>query len=559
MVFSRTYRSTPAYVRECNSGGRAGRRPVDGEEGTRRLDRWDKDSSRQATVLREPELAAPAPTAPEAERTTPRPFEHGGQGGLRVGRRGRRGAKPPRAPLVLARLLPHLLVLLIVGAVVAGNGFWDPALRSGRQFESGTPVDLSVPLNGTGVPGAATSPPEREAGTGSFTRPPLAITALRLRVTTYETRANETPTQVAGRFGLKPPTILWANGLQDPLKPLAAGTKLRVPPADGMLHQVQSNDTLAAIAAKYKVQTTAITGYRANNVAGPDDLVPNSYLLVVGGQIPTRERIEPYVVANGDTLWSIAERFGLKPSTIVWANSLTNADVLAIGQPLIIPPVNGVIHRINAGETLDTVAERYGVKPAEIAAFAPNGLAGTSPLVPGQELIVPGGTPPAPTPPLLAGSPPAADPAPIAAAPEAPAAPAAATSGTTAVGSFIWPATGALTTYFGENPAFYGPGGHNGLDIANNLGTPLLAVDGGVVIYAAWKGGLGNAVGVDHENGFVTWYGHASSFAASVGQRVSRGQVVAYMGSTGNSTGSHIHFIIVRNGVYVDPLGYLPR
>ena len=527
------------------------------------MDRWDKDSSRQATVLREPEVAASTSTAPETERAIPRTFDHdahggyGGHGVLRVGRRGRRGAKPPRAPLVLARLLPHLLVLLIVGAVVAGKGFWDPALRTGRQFESGQTVDLSVPLNGNGLPGAATTPPEREPGTGSFTRPPLAVTALRLRVTTYETRANETPTQVAGRFGLKPTTILWANGLQDPLKPLAAGTKLRVPPADGMLHQVQGNDTLAAIAAKYKVETTAITGYRANNVAGPDDLVPNSYLLVIGGQIPTRERIEPYVVANGDTLWSIAERFGLQPSTIVWANSLTNADVLAIGQPLIIPPVNGVIHRINAGETLDTVAERYGVKPADIAAFAPNGLGGASPLVPGQDLIVPGGTPPAPTPPILAAAPPAADPAP-AAAPAAPAAPAA-TSGTTAVGSFIWPATGALTTYFGENPAYYGPGGHNGLDIANNLGTPLLAADGGVVIYAAWKGGLGNAVGIDHENGFVTWYGHASSFAASVGQRVSRGQVVAYMGSTGNSTGSHLHFIIVRNDVYVDPLGYLPR
>jgi murein DD-endopeptidase MepM/ murein hydrolase activator NlpD len=521
------------------------------------LDRWDKDNSRQATALREPELAAPTPTAPEAGRATPRTFEHGGHGGLRVGRRGRRGAKPPRAPLVLARLLPHLLVLLIVGAVVAGEGFWDPALRTGRQFESGTTVDLSVPLNVGSLPGAPAAPPEREPGTGYFTRPPLAVTTLQLRVATYETRANETPTQVAGRFGLKPTTILWANGLQDPLKPLPAGTKLRVPPADGMLHQVQGNDTLAAIAAKYKVETTAITGYRANNVGGPDDLVPNSYLLVVGGQIPTRERIEQYVVANGDTLWSIAERFGLKPSTIVWANSLTNADVLAIGQPLIIPPINGVIHRIGAGETLDTVAERYGVKPAEIAAFAPNGLGGASPLVPGQDIIVPGGTPPAPTPPILAESPPAADPAPAAAS-AAPAS-AAATSGTTAVGSFIWPATGALTTYFGENPAYYGPGGHNGLDIANSLGTPLLAADGGVVIYAAWKGGLGNAVGIDHENGFVTWYGHASSFATSVGQRVSRGQVVAYMGSTGNSTGSHIHFIIVRNDVYVDPLGYLPR
>jgi murein DD-endopeptidase MepM/ murein hydrolase activator NlpD len=451
-----------------------------------------------------------------------------------------------------------LLVLLIVSAVVAGNGFWDPALRAGRPFESGATIDLSVPLAPPSNTAAPTIQPERESIPNSFTRPPLPATALRLRLTTYETRANETPNQVAGRFGLQSNTILWANGLQDPTKPLPVGTKLRVPPADGMLHQVQGNDTLAAIAAKYRVETTAITAYRANNVNGADDLVPNSYVLVVGGQIPRRERIEEYVVRNGDTLWSIAERFGLQPSTIVWANSLNNADVLAIGQPLIVPPVNGVIHRISTGETIEAVAERYGVNPTEIAAFAPNGLGGGSPLVPGQDIIIPGGTPPAPPPPLLAEAPAAPAPA-TEPAPAAPAAPAVSTNGTTAVGSFIWPATGALTTYFGENPAYYGPGGHNGLDIANGLGTPLLAADGGVVIYAAWRGGLGNAVGVDHENGFVTWYGHASSMAVSTGQRVSRGQVVAYMGSTGNSTGSHIHFIIVRNGVYVDPLGYLPR
>ncbi len=80
-----------------------------------------------------------------------------------------------------------------------------------------------------------------------------------------------------------------------------------------------------------------------------------------------------------------------------------------------------------------------------------------------------------------------------------------------------------------------------------------------MVIFSGWRGGLGNAVGVDHQNGFVTWYGHAVQLAVSPGQWVDRGQIVAYMGSTGNSTGPHVHFIIVRNGVYVDPLGYLPR
>jgi murein DD-endopeptidase MepM/ murein hydrolase activator NlpD len=193
------------------------------------------------------------------------------------------------------------------------------------------------------------------------------------------------------------------------------------------------------------------------------------------------------------------------------------------------------------------------------AVFGPYGLDSDRTPLRGADLVIPGGTPPAPPPPIIAEPQPAEPgvPPPAAAPGNAPVAQPA--SGTRATGSFIWPATGALTTYFGDNPAYYGPGGHNGLDIANSLGTPLLAADGGVVIFAGWQGGLGNAIAIDHENGFVTWYGHANSLAVGAGQRVAQGQVVAYMGSTGNSTGPHVHFIIVRNGVYVDPLAYLPR
>ncbi|MFN8536746.1 MAG: LysM peptidoglycan-binding domain-containing protein [Thermomicrobiales bacterium] len=498
-------------------------------------------------------------TGVEERALAPRRFDYG-RGGTVVGGRKPRGARAPRAGLVVARLLPHLLVLAVAVAVVIGNGFWDPTLLGIHlSSEPQTPPDFDVPLLPPANQGVVSAEPEYPATSGYFTRPPLPITPVRLRLATYETKAGETPKQVAARFGLQTTTILWANAMQDPERPLPAGTKLRIPPVDGMLHQVQGNDTLTAIAAKYRVETTAITGYQPNDIAGPNDLVPNTFILVIGGQMPVRERIEEYVVRNGDTLWSIANRFGLEPSTLVWANSLTNGDVLAVGQPIIIPPVNGTIHHVEDGETLAAIAERYGVKPEQITAFAPNGLGGDGTPLPGSDLVIPGGTPPAPPPPVIA-EPVQSDPAvaPPAAAPgSAPAATPA--SGTRAVGSFIWPATGALTTYFGDNPAYYGPGGHNGLDIANSLGTPLLAADGGVVIFSGWQGGLGNAIAIDHENGFVTWYGHANSLAVSAGQRVARGQVVAYMGSTGNSTGSHVHFIVVRNGVYVNPLAYLPR
>lgn len=167
---------------------------------------------------------------------------------------------------------------------------------------------------------------------------------------------------------------------------------------------------------------------------------------------------------------------------------------------------------------------------------------------------------------------PAAQPAPAvvqAVAPEPAAAPAAAPApapaaqpvaqASSATGNFIWPAQGSFTQGFGANPAYYGPGGHNGIDIANTIGTPVVAADGGVVVYAGWKGGLGNAVVIDHGNGFRTEYGHAISVSVSVGQRVQQGQVIMSMGSTGNSTGPHCHFSVIVNGVYVDPMRYLSR
>lgn len=128
-----------------------------------------------------------------------------------------------------------------------------------------------------------------------------------------------------------------------------------------------------------------------------------------------------------------------------------------------------------------------------------------------------------------------------------------------ATGNFIYPAQGTFTQGFGEDVATYGPGGHNGIDIANSVGTTVVASDAGTVVFAGWHGGLGNAVIIDHGNGFRTEYGHASALKVSVGQHVAQGQAIMAMGSTGFSTGSHVHFSVVKNGVYVNPLNYLSR
>ena len=126
-------------------------------------------------------------------------------------------------------------------------------------------------------------------------------------------------------------------------------------------------------------------------------------------------------------------------------------------------------------------------------------------------------------------------------------------------GTFRWPVSGRITSYFGgrKSPGGIGSTNHKGIDIAAPRGTPVYAADGGTVTYAGWMGGYGYLVQINHGNGYVTYYGHNSSLTVSVGQHVYKGQQIARVGSTGNSTGNHCHFEIRYNGVAKNPLNYL--
>ena len=127
-------------------------------------------------------------------------------------------------------------------------------------------------------------------------------------------------------------------------------------------------------------------------------------------------------------------------------------------------------------------------------------------------------------------------------------------------GTFRWPTSGRITSTFGgrASPGGIGSTNHKGIDIANSYGTAIYAADGGTVVYAGWMSGYGYLVQINHGNGYVTYYGHNSSLLVSVGQHVYKGQQIARMGSTGNSTGNHCHFEIRYNGVAKNPLNYLP-
>ncbi len=246
-----------------------------------------------------------------------------------------------------------------------------------------------------------------------------------------------------------------------------------------------------------------------------------------------RDKIIDYVVRKGDTLDKIAKKFGVTVNTIKWANNL-KSDIVRVGQVLKIPPVSGVVHKVKAGETIYSIAKKYKVDPQNIVNFPFNEFADpdTFALRPGQILYVPGG--------VIEKK----------RAVVRRKALAQVQAGVKGTGRFIWPTTGRITQY----PIWY----HMALDIANRSAPNIIAADSGTVVYSGClRYGYGCHIIIDHGNGYRTLYAHMSRLYVSVGQRVARGQAIGRMGSTGRSTGTHLHFEIRRGNRLLNPLGFL--
>ncbi len=256
--------------------------------------------------------------------------------------------------------------------------------------------------------------------------------------------------------------------------------------------------------------------------------------------VKPRSEIEDYKVENGDTISSIAEKKGISSDTIKWANDLTS-DTIKPGQILKILPVTGVSVIVKSGDSLQSVAKKYSGEQQAILDFPFNDIPDDFSLKKGQSLIIPDGTPPE----IAAPPKPKAQPQYLAQGPASPSfsAPFGA--------SFIWPAGGQLTQYF----AWY----HPGVDIANRQAPGIAAADGGTIVVAGWPDnyGYGNRVVIDHGNGYSSMYAHMSNIYVSVGQTISRGQLIGQMGSTGRSTGTHLHLEIHYKGVPLNPLAIL--
>jgi len=284
---------------------------------------------------------------------------------------------------------------------------------------------------------------------------------------------------------------------------------LQNPQVVPLLHGVTNSDPVAAY-------------------GGGDIIIDEDGMLVPGmgatngtnGKENTGE-ISQYVVRESDSLSEIASMFGVSVNTILWANEIKNPNTIQPGDTLIILPVSGVSHIVKKGDSLKAIATKYRGDVDDIIAY--NRLLGEDDLKPGATIVVPGGE---------------------VAPPPAPKKAVATTKGgakggsTASSGSFIHPLPGMVKRTQGIH-------GYNGVDLAAPVGTAVRASAGGEVIISrssGWNGGYGAYIVIKHKNGTQTLYSHLSRDAVSVGQVVAQGETIGAVGSTGQSTGPHLHF-----------------
>ncbi len=265
-----------------------------------------------------------------------------------------------------------------------------------------------------------------------------------------------------------------------------------------------------------------------NPAKGGGDVFVEEGVLVPGKDIDKKEsvmntrtangEINVYVVREGDTLSQIAEMYDVSAKTILWANDIRDMSTIHPGDTLVILPITGVRHIVKKGDTLASIAKKYEGDVEDILAY--NQLTDVSEIAIGDTVIIPDGT--------------------IAAPQSKKSATPSKTTGVASGGgssNFVHPLPGSVRTQ--------GIHGYNGVDLAASVGTPVRAAAGGEVIVSrssGWNGGYGLYVVVKHPNGTQTLYAHLSKTAVAVGDTVASGETIGYVGNTGRSTGSHLHF-----------------
>ena len=274
--------------------------------------------------------------------------------------------------------------------------------------------------------------------------------------------------------------------------------------------------------------------------------------------LPARARyqVQKYTVQENDTITGIGEQFNLEPSTILWGNPYTLSDdphALKAGMEINILPVDGVYYEWHDGDGLNGVSDVFKVTPEDIIDFPANGLSretigdySNPNIKPGTWLVIPGGSREFVnwSAPLITRENPAV------ATIYGPGACTAVMDGPLGSGTFIWPTTETWISGYNYSEST----NHRAIDIAGSTGNAIYAADAGVVVYAGWNNhGYGNVVMIDHGNGWQTLYAHLNSYNVGCGYYVFQGDVIASLGSTGNSSGPHLHYEMRYNGVPMNP------
>lgn len=302
---------------------------------------------------------------------------------------------------------------------------------------------------------------------------------------------------------------------------------------------------IGVLIAPYLADTYPIFASNASMVADLNDAAAKEQSIIVGENVfqtvrsdKPRDKVVVYAVEKGDTLSSIAKKYGVSTETIRWENDLIG-DNVNIGDELRILPVTGIAHKVSSGESVYSIAKKYDTEAQKIVDFPFNDFVNpeTFSLVSGQMLVVPDGIKPeeqstTPKRQIYIAQGPATSVAP---------------------GGFTWPVRGGISQF----ASWY----HMALDITDPTGTPIVAAQSGTVTsisVGTWDGGYGNNVWISNGAGTDSHYAHMQGVNVAIGQQVTAGRtVIGWVGLTGRTTGSHLHFEIRRNGALVNPLSYL--
>jgi LysM repeat protein len=286
-------------------------------------------------------------------------------------------------------------------------------------------------------------------------------------------------------------------------------------------HTVNSQN-IALLTAARNLNPNPAQGGGDTTIVAESALLPESGPMGTVADIkdtPSSDQISIYTVRAGDNLSQIADMFNVTINTIRWANDLSKGSAIKEGDVLVILPISGLKHVVKPGDTVASIAKKYNASASEIASY--NDLEVSGKLAVGETVIVPDGE---------------------------------ITTATTAkpkskikgiAGKVINDVVGFLSRPVKGGTKTQGIHGYNGVDIGAAVGTPIYASAAGRVIIArdgGWNGGYGSYIVISHPNGVQTLYAHLSEVSVSVGQSVGQGDYIGAMGSTGRSTGSHLHF-----------------